>query len=151
MAAVMVVIAFRRGDGTLAAGLQSGGRTFISVLPLLLSVFVIVGLASFLVPRELIARWLGESAGLRGILLGTALGALSPPSVFVAFPLGATMYQAGAGIGAVVAYLSAWALFSIFRLPLEYSFLGAHLLGVRILATVAVPPLAGIVANFFFD
>ena len=151
MAAVLVFIAYRRGDGTLLAGLQSGGRTFLGVLPLLLAVFVIVGLTSFLVPRELIARWLGESTGLRGILLGTALGALSPPSLFVAFPLGGAMYQAGAGIGAVVAYLTAWALFSVFRLPLEYSFLGGHLLGVRLLATVLVPPLVGLAASSFFD
>lgn len=142
-AVLLAGVAYVRHDGTLVAGLKSGGQTFVQLLPILISVFIVVGLSEQLLPQQVVARWLGEGAGLRGILLATGLGIVMPPSIFISFPLAATMYKAGASLGAGVAFVTSWSLLTLFRLPLEISIVGLRPTLIRVAVTAIVPPLAG--------
>jgi len=151
LALLMMLVAYLRRDGTLVIGFKGGIVTFAKLLPLLFAVFMIVSYSSLLVPRELIATWLSDKAGWRGIAMGTLLGTVTPPSVFAVFPIGAALRQAGAGIGPVIAYITAWSLFSIFRLPIELSFVGPKVVLIRLISTLILPPLAGMIANVFFQ
>ena len=150
VALLLTAVAYARHDGSLTAGLRVGGTTFLKLLPIFIAVFVIVGLAEQLLPREVVAAALGESSGLRGILLATGLGIIMPPSIFISFPLAATLYKAGASIGAGVAFVTSWSLLTLFRLPLEISIVGLRPTLIRVAVTLLVPPLAGLVAAALF-
>ena len=104
VAAILLVIAFRRGSDLPLAGLLAGGRTLWRNLPLLLLSFVVAGLAQVLIPKELITRWLGARAGVRGVLIGCVVGGLVPGAPYATFPLVAGLYRGGASVGAVVGY-----------------------------------------------
>ena len=119
VAVLLLVVAFWQGRDLPLAGLRAGGRTLWRNLPLLLLGFVIAGLAQVLIPKELIARWLGGEAGVKGILIGCVVGGLVPGAPYATFPLVASLYGAGASLGAVVGFVSAWALWSVTRLPVE--------------------------------
>ena len=151
VALLFMLIAYLRQDGSLAAGLQSGAATFIKIMPILIAVFVIVGLSEVLLPKELVSRWLGEQSGWRGILLASALGIVMPPSIFVSFPLAATLYKAGAGIGAGVAFVTSWSLLTLFRMPLEVSIVGLRPTLIRMGIGLIFPVVAGLVADFLFS
>jgi uncharacterized membrane protein YraQ (UPF0718 family) len=114
---------------------------------LLLLGFVLAGLVQVLIPRDLITRWLGDEAGAKGILIGCVVGGLFPGSPYAAFPLVASLYQAGASLGAIVGFVSAWALWSVSRLPLEIALIGARPALIRYAVTLIVPPLAGMLAE----
>ena len=147
VAAVLIIIAFWRGRDLPLAGLTAAGRTLWRNLPILLLGFVIAGLAQVIIPRELITRWLGTKAGFRGVLVGCVLGGLVPGAPYAAFPLVASLYRAGAGLGAVVGYVSAWALWSVSRLPVEIALIDTKPALVRYAVTFVVPPLAGLAAE----
>ncbi len=151
LAVVLMGIAYQRGDGTLAAGLQGSWRAFLDFLPLFLAIFVIIGFADVLLPREVIAQWLGRESGLRGILIASGVGALTPGGPFVSFPLIATLYRSGAGVGPVVAFVTAWSLWAVTRLPMELAMLGPRLTIARVVSTLFFPPLAGIIAAYLFE
>lgn len=74
-------------------------------------------------------------------------GGLVPGSPYAIFPLVATFYQAGAGLGAVVGFISAWSLWSVSRLPLEMALIDPKAALVRYGVTFVVPPIAGLIAN----
>lgn len=150
IALAFMLIAYLRHDGTLGKGLKAGGQSFLSLLPLLIAVFVVVGLSDLLIPRPLIARWLGRSAGFKGILLATVLGAFTPGGPFVSFPLVASLYGAGASIGPVVAFVTSWSLLALSRLPLEIGLVGPRLTLIRLTSTLLFPPLAGLIARSLF-
>ncbi|MBN1810293.1 MAG: permease [Anaerolineae bacterium] len=143
----LLVIAFWRGRDLPLAGLQVGGRTLWRNLPLLLLGFAIAGLAQVLIPRELITRWLGGQAGLKGVLIGCVLGGLVPGAPYATFPLVASLYQAGASLGAVVGFVSAWSLWSVSRLPVEIALIDSRPALIRYALTFIVPPIAGLLAN----
>lgn len=147
VAAGLLVIAFWRGRDLPLAGLIAGGRTLWRNLPLLLLGFVVAGLAQVLIPRELIARWLGTEAGVKGVLIGCVVGGLVPGAPYATFPLVAALYQAGASVGAVVGFVSAWSLWSVSRLPVEMALIDPKPALVRYAITFVVPPIAGLLAE----
>jgi len=147
ISALLLAIAFLKGRDLPLAGLMVAGRTLWRNLPILLLGFVIAGLVQLLVPKELISRWLGAQSGPKGILVACVAGGLVPGSPYAIFPLVATFYQAGAGLGAVVGFISAWSLWSVSRLPLEMALIDPKAALVRYGVTFVVPPIAGLIAS----
>ena len=145
--AVLFLIALRQGPDVARDGLLAAWNVVHRNLLLLVFGFVLAGLAQVLIPRGVIVRWLGEEAGLRGILLGCVAGGIVPGAPYATFPLVASLYQTGASIGAVVGFVSAWALWSVARLPIEMALINPRPALIRYAVTFVVPPLAGLLAQ----
>jgi uncharacterized membrane protein YraQ (UPF0718 family) len=141
---------WRNGPELALAGLVQGGQTLLSVTPLLIAAFIIAGLIQTLVTRELVTRWLGAGTGWRGVALACLGGALMPGGPYVYYPIAAALLQAGAGLGVLVAFVTAKNLWSVTRLPLEFALLGPHLTMIRFATTLLLPPILGLLAELLF-
>lgn len=149
LALALLLIAYFQSSAL--AGLKIGGTTFLQTLPILLAAFAIAGLIQALVPKEFVARWLGTGAGIKGIFIGGLAGGLTPGGPAVSFPIASSIWKSGASIGVVVAYVAAWALWSLPRLPYEIGLIGAKFTLIRFLSTLIFPPLAGLIAQGIFS
>ena len=101
--------------------------------------------------EELMAKWVGEESGLRGILIGTLAGGFMPGGPYVSLPLAAGFLRAGAGIGTMVAFITAWSLWAVARIPMEVGIIGWRFTLIRLACTFFFPPIAGLLARFFFS
>jgi len=61
------------------------------------------------------------------------------------------MLKTGAGPGTMVAFLTGWSLWAFNRLPMEVGILGWKFTLIRLASVLIFPPLAGLIANFFFS
>lgn len=130
------------------SALRAIGET-LSVAPELGFGLTIAAFSSILVSRERIAKWLGEESGLRGILLASAIGAFMPGGPFASFPLVFALFQAGADIGALTAFLVAWAAVGVNRLVVwEIPFMGVEFGLLRFASSLPLPLLAGLGAQY---
>ncbi|MDQ7795097.1 MAG: hypothetical protein RDU89_11905 [bacterium] len=144
----LAVLAYLQGGWALAwSGLASGMATLRAAALLVLFAFAVGGLFRVLVPASAIKKWLGGEAGLRGVLLGMAAGALTPGGPYVFYPLALALYRAGAGMGTIMAYVSAKIVWDVARIPLELAFLGPRLTAIRWAVTLFVPPAAGLLGE----
>jgi uncharacterized membrane protein YraQ (UPF0718 family) len=151
VAIVLAGYAWHQGGPALALeGLVAGGKILWQVTPLLLAAFVVAGLTQALVSRQTIERWLGRSSGWRGILLACLGGALIPGGPYVYYPIAGALLKSGAGLGVLVAFITAKNLWSISRLPYEVALLGPKLTVIRYSLTFIVPPLLGFLAEALF-
>ena len=148
LAVILTVVAYFRG-GVHVTGLKLGAKSIWDNLLLLLASFAVAGLVQVLIPKELISRWLGTEAGFKGILLGSIAGGLIPGSPYSVFPVAASFYAAGASISTIVAFITAWSLWSVSRLPLEVGIIGPRVTLARFLSTLIFPPIAGLIAQLF--
>ena len=151
LAAVFLIIGYSRGHGEHVEGLTAAWRMTVSLIPLLILALITAGMVQVIIPRELIAKWLGEGSGMRGIMIGAIAGGLTPGGPYVTLPLAAGLFRAGAGIGTMVAFLTGWSLWAVTRLPLEAGMLGPKLMLVRFVSTLVFPPLAGLLAHVLFS
>jgi len=151
VALALAGVAWWKGGQDLALeGLRQGFQTLVSVTPMLLAAFLTAGLTNVLISKELVERWLTTSAGWRGILLGCIGGALIPGGPYVYYPIAGSLLQSGAGLGVLVAFVTAKNLWSISRLPYEFALLGPHLTLVRYGLTLIFPPLLGYLTETLF-
>ncbi|MDF1525625.1 MAG: permease [bacterium] len=150
LALVLLSIGYFRGEGQHITGLRAGFTILIQILPLLMLAFIVAGMVQVLIPKEVIGQWVGAESGWKGILIGTGAGALTPGGPFVSMPMVAGFFKAGAGYGTMVAYITAWSLLSVARLPIEVGILGWRFTVIRIACTWFMAPLAGFIANTFF-
>ncbi len=150
LALLLLAIAVKKGEDAHTKGLKSAGIMLLEVIPLLVFAFVIAGLVQELIPKESVARWVGGESGLRGILIGTLAGGLSPGGPYVSMPVAAGLLKAGAGAGTMVAYITGWSLWAFSRLPLEVGILGWKFTAVRMVCTAFFPPVAGLIAHLLF-
>ena len=123
----------------------------VQILPLLIAAFVVAGMVQVLVPDELVSEWVSADSGMRGILVGSAAGALAPGGPHVTFPIAAGFLKAGAGIGTLIAFLTAWGLVSVARLPMAVGILGWKITLIHIASTILLAPIAGLIAHTFFS
>ena len=150
IAVALLVYGWVNGQGQHVAGLRSAAMMTINVLPLLIFAFIIAGMIQTLLPAQLISRWVGAESGIKGILVGTITGGFMPGGPYVSLPIAAGLLRAGAGVGTMVAFITAWSLWAVARLPMEVGILGWKFTSIRLICTFFFPPIAGLIANLFF-
>jgi len=150
LAVVLLAIGYFRGEGEHVSGTISGMKLFLEITPLLIFAFIMAGMIQELVPKETVANWVGTESGFRGLLIGTLAGAITPGGPYVSMPIAAGLLRSGAGIGTMVAYLTAWSVWAISRMPIEIGMMGWKYTLIRFTCSFFFPPIAGAMAQFFF-
>ena len=124
LAIILVSIGYYRGGGEHVLGLKSAMNMTVQILPLVIFAFIVAGMIQILVPHEFLSKWVGKESGIRGILIGTVAGSLTPGGPYVSLPIAAGLLRSGASIGTMVAFLTGWSLWAVARLPIEVGIMG---------------------------
>lgn len=146
MVVVAMVIALWRGRWQLLiSGFKQAGLTFKSMWFRLVLGFILGGLIQVLIPSPVIAEWLGPTSGMKGILIASYTGIIMTGGPFVAMPVIASIYAAGAGPGPVIALLVSMNLLSLPGLfTWAIPFLGAKIALTRYVVCLFIPPIIGL-------
>jgi uncharacterized membrane protein YraQ (UPF0718 family) len=146
---LLAALAWARGGAPLVQeGFAGGGRMLLRYSLLMALSFLAAAFAELLLPQQWMRQALGETAGLRGILLGTGLGMLTPAGPFIAMPIAAVMLRAGAAVGPVIAFVTAWSLLALHRfVAWEIPILGWQFATLRYGVSLVVPVLVGLAAR----
>jgi len=99
-------------------------KIFYVVMPVLIFVFVLMGLIQAYISRETITSILGQKSGILGILYAEIVGCIAlfmPPAVF---PFGGYLHDNGASYGSIAGFVFTAILIGITTLPVEIKFLG---------------------------
>ena len=146
---VCAVLCFAlRGLDGVANALTFAVTLIVQIAPIMLISVLMAAFFQVLVPREKISHWLRRESGIRGILIATAAGALIPGGPWVSFPLVLALAVAGADVGALVAFLTAWSVIPITRLLVwEMPFLGGEFVLIRMLVSLLIPIAGGLIAR----
>jgi len=153
VAIVLAVIAYLKDPGLPLLGVKNGISLLWFVLPRLVPALILAGLMQVLVPQDVVARHFGREAGFRGLIIASAAGVLTPGGPMVSVPLLVALANSGAAMPSLVAYMTAWSLFGLQRIiAWEAPLMGWRFVSVRVLASLALPLIAGwLVALFYSD
>jgi len=151
LAAILLVVGYVKGGGAHVSGMKLALTMTGEMLPLLFCALIVAGMVQVLLPHELLSKWVGAESGMKGILIGTIAGGFSPGGPYVSLPIAAGLLRAGAGVGTMVAFLTGWSLWAVSRIPMEVGILGWKFTLIRFATTFFFPPIAGLIAQFFFS
>jgi hypothetical protein len=121
---------------------------FGAMLPKVLAGCLIGAFIALLLPRELVARWLGGESGLAGLLIATVAGTIFPGGPITIYPVAAALLAVGADAGVAVAFVTSWTLLGYSRaLVWELPFFGPDFVIWRMIAALPLPVIAGLLAR----
>ena len=141
----LALLAWTRGE--FAAGLRTAGTMGLKFAPILVIAFALMGFIEVLLPERLVEDWLSDSSGWRGLGIAWLAGVLTPAGSVTGLPVAASLHSAGVGPAILVTYLTSMATLSLIRVPLEVGFYGWSLTGMRVLACLILPFIAGLITR----
>jgi uncharacterized membrane protein YraQ (UPF0718 family) len=144
--AALFAVAVRRGED-FGPIVKRFIEQFAVLVPRMLCALVAAGFIAQLIPKEAIARMLGEDAGLWAIPIAAATGLLVPAGPVIAFAIAAVFAKSGASTAALVTFITSWSIFAAHRILIyELPLLGPSFFRLRVAAALVVPFLAGFFA-----
>jgi uncharacterized membrane protein YraQ (UPF0718 family) len=128
--------------------LDSDLTLFAGMLPKVLAGCLIGAFVTLILPREMVARWVGHESGFSGLLIAALFGFILPGGPITIYPVAGAFLVMGADAGAVVAFIVSWTLIGYTRaLVWELPFFGSEFVIWRIVEALPLPILAGVLAR----
>jgi uncharacterized membrane protein YraQ (UPF0718 family) len=152
LVAVSAALVYRR-DGAKGVWeiLQHDLGLFGGILPRVLAGCLLGAFIAEILPHEKVSRSLGPKSGLKGLLIGTAFGAILPGGPFTAYPVASALLAVGADFGATIAMVVSWTLIGYGRaIAWELPIMGTDFTLWRIVISLPMPILAGALGRFVY-
>lgn len=117
--------------------------------PSVLAIIAVIGLIVGFVPPSWIASVIGGDQGFPGVLAAAALGAVLFIPGIIAFPLARSLWDMGAGLTAIAAFITTLTMIGFIFLPLEIKELGKKFAlirnGLSFIAAIIIAVLIGLI------
>ena len=108
----------------------------LSMLKILPVAFILIGLFQVWVSRDRVEKHLGEDSSIMSYLWVMLLAGTTVGGLYVAFPVAWTLYEKGARLQVVLAYIGFAAVCRIPMIVFEASFMGIKFTVVRLLVSI---------------
>lgn len=112
-------------------GIKKGMVLFAKILPAILSVLILVSVALYLLPNELIVKHLGQDAGFTAYVFAAIAGSFALIPGFIAYPLAGIMVKTGVGYPVIAVFITTLMMVGILTLPIEVKFFSVRVAIIR--------------------
>lgn len=125
IAVILLLISFMKDRAKTKKIILKTFGGFLKLLPQMSFILILIGLSLTLVTPERISSFIGYESGILGVVISIITGAVSLLPSFIAFPLGATMLNNGAGLFQIAGFISALMGIGIVSFPMERKYFGS--------------------------
>lgn len=126
-ACIALGISFYKDRKKTKTALKKAWKSFENILPFMLAILVLIGLILSVLDEKTISRLIGTESGILGIGIAAVIGCITLIPGYVAFPLAASLIQAGAGYAQIAVFISTLMMVGIATFPLEAKYFGRSL------------------------
>lgn len=122
---------------------------FTEIMSIMPPMLIIVSLLDAWIPSGMIKSQFGEKSGIKGWITALLLGSLAAGPLIAAFPIAESLARRGARTSNIVIFLGSWATIKIPMILFESKFLGLRFSLVRVVLTVPLIILTGLIMQNF--
>jgi len=112
--------------------------------------FILVGLFDVWVSREKVQKHVGESSGIRGMMLIMLLAFIQAGPIYAAFPVAYILWKKGTSPRNIFIYLSSASIAKIPMIAFEIGFLGLKFSLLRIIISIPIFIIVAIIMGKYF-
>ena len=150
IAGLALIISFFANRNKTFKALKIALKRFINILPAFLMMLVLVSVILFLIPDEMISRYLGTGNKLLGVCLAAVLGSITLMPGFVAFPLSGILLQKGVAYTVIATFTTTLMMVGVITYPIEKAYFGIKVTVLRNAIGLLIALAVAIVIGIFF-
>jgi len=139
---------YRPGIGIVKDNFWSFLKEMILALP---AMFILIGLFDVWVSKEKVQKHIGDTSGIKGILLVILLAFMQAGPLYAAFPVAYILWKKGTSSVNIFIYLAASSIAKIPMVTFEIGFLGLKFSLLRIIISLPVFIVLGTIMGKYFD
>lgn len=121
---ILLILSFIKDKDKTKKAIKIAFKSFENIMPQFLGIIILVGILLAFLNPETISKLIGGNSGFLGVILSSIIGSITLMPTFVAFSLGNTLLQSGAGYPQVAALISTLTLVGFVTYPMESKYIG---------------------------
>lgn len=130
-------------------GIKKGVSMFIKLLPVLLLMLALISVVLFLIPNEILVKYMGEGSGVKGWIMAALLGSVALIPGFIAYPLCGILIDNGVAYSVIAVFITTLMMTGFLTLPVEVKFFGWKVSVMRNLVSLVAALFIGLIMGFF--
>ena len=150
LTAVLLGLSLLANPNKTAQAVRIALRQFLKIVPVFLVMLMLVAVALYLVPQDLIAKLLARENKWLAMASALGAGSVSIMPGFFAFPLCRILRSGGALFMVLSAFSTTLMMVGVVTFPLERAYLGTRLALIRNAAGLGIGILVALATGFFF-
>ncbi len=149
-AVLIILLSFFKSKEKTYKGFKVAWKKLKKILPSFTKMLIAVSFVLYLVPENVISKYLGGSNLLSGTLLGSIFGSITILPGFVAFPLSSVLVSKGVSYTAVASFTTTLMLVGVITFPVEKEYFGWKLSLTRNIVSYIICIIISIVIGIFY-
>ncbi len=147
---VALIISFIFDKKKTIKAIQVSYKKFTNILPAFLIMLILVSIALFLVPDEVIMHYLGSKNNFFSVTLASIFGSITLMPGFIAYPLCGILLKKGVSYMALAAFTTTLMMVGVLSYPVEKEYFGAKVTIIRNLISFIISIIVAVTIGFFF-
>ncbi len=131
IAGLLLILSLIKDRKKTGLAVKKGWKAFVNILPVLIPLFIIVGVLLSLVTPAMIRQIIGADSGILGVILAMLIGSVAFMPPFVTYPLGVQLLENGAGYAQVAALVTTLMAVGLVYWSAEVKFFGTKAVILR--------------------
>jgi len=146
----IILLSFFKSKEKTYKGFKVAWKKFKNILPSFAKMLIAVSIVLYLVPENIISKYLGGSSIVGGTFLGSFFGSITILPGFVAFPLSSVLIDKGVSYTAVASFTTTLMLVGIITFPIEKDYFGWKLSITRNIISYVICIIISVVICIFY-
>jgi uncharacterized membrane protein YraQ (UPF0718 family) len=148
--AVLLLVSFIINRQKTLMGLKKGWNMFKNILVPFLNILILVSIALYLIPPNIISRYLGPESGPIGMGIAAIVGSITLIPGFISYPIAKGLIAQGASYMVVATFMTTLMMVGVVTLPLEIKYFGKRVAITRNLLNFVAAIIIGIAVGLVF-
>ena len=125
-------------------GFRKGFKMFKNIVVPFLNILILVSLLLFIVPPQMIVKYLGAGSGAIGFAIAAVVGSITLIPGFISYPIASGLLKQGAAYSTVAVFMTTLMMVGVVTLPLEIKYFGKKVAILRNLLNFIIAIIIGI-------
>ena len=125
-------------------GFKKGFKIFKNIVIPFLNILILVSLLLFIVPPQMVVKYLGAGSGAIGFAIAAVVGSITLIPGFISYPIASGLLKQGASYSTVAVFMTTLMMVGVVTLPLEIKYFGKKIAILRNLLNFIIAIIIGI-------
>ena len=150
IAGLAVLASFLANRKKTLSALKIAAKRFVKILPAFLTMIILVSIVLFLLPDEVISKYLGGSNKFIGVIFASLFGSITLMPGFIAFPIAGILLKEGVAYMVLAAFTTTLMMVGILTAPIEKAYFGIKVTVIRNIVSFFIALVITVVIGIFF-